>query len=294
MTEATTNYRFDDQVAVVTGAGGGLGRCYALELAQRGAKVVVCDVSAADGVVAEIAAAGGEAVAATSSVATSEGGAAIISAAMENFGRVDIVVNNAGILRDRSFANLSEDELQLVLDVHLRGAFYVTQPAFRQMKQQGYGRLLFTTSAAGLFGNYGQTNYSSAKSGLLGLSRTLALEGAKIGVKSNVIAPLARTQLTQDLMTEEMAAKFGPELVAPMSVYLVSKGCEVSGQVFAAGGGWFGRSFAALTPGWTAPAGEDPTVEDIAAAFDKISAEPGYMIPADATDAMTPMLGEQQ
>ena len=203
--------RFDDQVAVVTGAGHGLGRTYALELAHRGIGVVVVndlgvDVHglgtgpAADVVVEEIRKAGGRAVANTDSVATPEGGRAIVDAAVNEFGRVDIVINNAGILRDKSFHNLSFQEMDDIIDVHLRGAFYVSQPAYRLMREQKYGRFLFTTSAAGLFGNFRQTNYSAAKMGLVGLSNTIAIEGAKNGIHSNAIAPIARTRLTEELL----------------------------------------------------------------------------------------------
>jgi NAD(P)-dependent dehydrogenase (short-subunit alcohol dehydrogenase family) len=291
---------FDDQVAVVTGAGGGLGRTYALELARRGARVVVNDLggnpdgtgsasSPAEQVVAEIKAAGGEAVANFDSVGTPEGGQAIIDAALSNFGRVDIVINNAGILRDKSFVKMTPEEIEAVLTVHLRGAFFVSQPAFRQMKTQGYGRLLFTTSAAGLFGNFGQTNYSAAKMGLVGLSNTLALEGASAGITSNVIAPLARTRLTDELLGP-MGEKLGPELVTPMAIYLVSKECTLTHEVFAAGAGWFGRAFVGLTPGAFPGEIGSATAEDIRDHIGEIRAEDGYMVPTDATNAMGPIM----
>jgi len=200
--------RFDGRVAVITGAGGGLGRMYALELARRGAKVVVNDLggksdgtgkstSMADQVVDEIRAAGGEAAPNYDSVATPEGGESIIRTAVDTFGKVDIVVNNAGILRDRSFVKLSPEELGLVIDVHLKGAFYVSKPAFRLMKDQRYGRLVFTSSAAGLLGNFGQSNYGAAKMGLVGLMHVLAVEGAKYDIRCNAIAPTARTRITE-------------------------------------------------------------------------------------------------
>ena len=202
---------FRDRVAVVTGAGGGLGRTYALELAKRGASVVVNDLggaadgtgaasSAADNVVKEITEAGGVAVANYDSVATPEGGAAIIQTALDNFSKVDVVINNAGILRDKSFSKLSPEELEIVIDVHLKGAFFVSQPAFRVMKEQGYGRFLFTASAAGVFGNFGQSNYGAAKMGLVGLMNVLAVEGAKNNIKANTIMPIANTRLTKDLL----------------------------------------------------------------------------------------------
>jgi NAD(P)-dependent dehydrogenase (short-subunit alcohol dehydrogenase family) len=203
--------RFDGRVAIVTGAGGGLGRTYALELARRGARVVVNDKggaadgtgsgsSMADAVVKEIREAGGSAVASYDSVSTPEGGSAIVKTAVDAFGRVDVVINNAGILRDKTFAKLEPENLEVVLDVHLKGAFFVSQPAFRLMKEQGYGRFLFTASNAGIFGNFGQTNYGAAKMGLVGLSNVLALEGAKNGITSNVLAPMARTRLTESLL----------------------------------------------------------------------------------------------
>ena len=290
---------FDEQVAVITGAGGGLGKTYALDLARRGAKVVVNDLggnpdgtgsgsSPAEDTVAEIKAAGGEAVACFDSVATPEGGQAIIDAAISNFGRVDVVINNAGILRDKSFANMALGEIEAVLDVHLKGAFFVSQPAFRQMKQQGYGRMLHTTSAAGLFGNFGQTNYSAAKAGLLGLSSTIAIEGAKAGITSNVIAPLARTRLTDELLGP-MGEKLGPEHVTAMAVYLVSKDCTLTHEVFAAGAGWFGRVFVGMTPGAFPASGDIATAEDIREQLGEIRAEDGYIVPTDANAAVAPM-----
>ncbi|HEU5323339.1 MAG TPA: SDR family NAD(P)-dependent oxidoreductase, partial [Methylomirabilota bacterium] len=194
--------RFDGRVAVITGAGGGLGRTYAKEIARRGGMVVVNDLggkadgsgassSMADETVKQIVEAGGKAVANYDSVSTPQGGEAIVKAALDNFGRVDVVINNAGILRDKTFAKLAPEDLEIVLDVHLKGAFYVSQPAFRVMKEQNYGRLLFTASGAGIFGNFGQANYASAKAGLVGLVRTLALEGARSNIAVNAIAPVA-------------------------------------------------------------------------------------------------------
>jgi len=217
--------RFDNRVAVVTGAGGGLGRTYALEFAKRGAKVVVNDLggktdgtgkstSMADKVVDEIKAAGGQAVANYDSVSTFEGGEAIIKAAVDNFGTVDVVINNAGILRDKTFAKLEPDDLDAVLAVHLRGAFCVSQPAFKVMKEKGYGRFVFTSSGAGIFGNFGQTNYGAAKMGLVGLMHVLAVEGAKYNIKCNAIAPTARTRMTEDLLGP-MAEFLSPETVTP-------------------------------------------------------------------------------
>jgi NAD(P)-dependent dehydrogenase (short-subunit alcohol dehydrogenase family) len=285
---------FDGRVAIITGAGGGLGKTYAVELARRGARVVVNDLggnpdgsggaaSPADATVAEIAAAGGEAVASYESVATPEGGAAITQTALDTFGTVDIVINNAGILRDKSFANLAVPDLQAVLDVHLLGAFYVTQPAFRVMKQKGYGRLLFTSSAAGVFGNFGQTNYGAAKMGLVGLSNVLAVEGAKAGITANVIAPIARSRLTEELLGP-LADLVAPELVMPLSLYLVSEACTLTHEIFSVGGGKYSRVFIGETPGWFAGKGTHPTVEDIAEHLDDIRSEDGYTVPGNAND----------
>ncbi|HVF74471.1 MAG TPA: SDR family NAD(P)-dependent oxidoreductase [Acidimicrobiales bacterium] len=278
---------FDNQVAVVTGAGGGLGRTYALELARRGAKVVVNDLGgtpdgtgasrAADRVVAEITEAGGEAVASYDSVSTPEGGAEVVQRAIDAFGTVDIVVNNAGFLRDRSFPKLSLEELHGIVEVHLLGAFYVSQPAFRVMKEKGYGRLVFTSSAAGLFGNFGQANYAAAKMGLVGLSNVLALEGATCGVLSNTIAPVAASRLTEELLGDA-AELLAPDLVAPMVVYLASKACDVTGEVYSAAGGRFARVFVGLAPGWFAGKGLQPTAEDVAAHIADIRSEDGYAV----------------
>ncbi|MEZ7981524.1 MAG: SDR family oxidoreductase [Myxococcota bacterium] len=281
--------RFDDRVAVITGAGGGLGKTYALEFAKRGGKVVVNDLggsadgsgagsSMADQVVKEISEAGGTAVANYDSVATVEGGEAIIQTALDNFGQVDIVVNNAGILRDKSFAKLTNAELEIVLDVHLKGAFYVSQPAFRAMKERNYGRFIFTASAAGIFGNFGQTNYGAAKMGLVGLSNVLAVEGKKNNILSNVIAPIARTRLTEDLMGA-LADNLHPEQVTSLVTYLCSEANEETHQIYSVGGGKYSRIFIGMAPGWFAGVGEIPTAEDIAANLGQINSEEGYIIP---------------
>ncbi len=206
-----TDLGFDGKVAIITGAGGGLGRQHALMMAKRGALIVVNDLGgsvdgtgsdkgAAQLVVDEIQAAGGEAVANTDSVATPEGGAAIVQSAVDAFGKVDIVINNAGILRDKSFHNMDADLFDPVIDVHLRGAFNVTQPAWKIMREQGYGRIVSTSSAAGIFGNFGQANYGAAKMGLVGFTNVLAVEGAKYNIKANAIAPLALTRMTEDIL----------------------------------------------------------------------------------------------
>lgn len=283
--------RFDGRVALITGAGGGLGKTYALALAARGAKVVVNDLggnvdgtgqstSLADETVKEILAAGGEAVADYHSVATPEGGEAMVKGAVDAFGRIDIVINNAGILRDKSFAKMLPEELGLVLDVHLKGAFYVSQPAFRMMKQNNYGRFVFTSSAAGLFGNFGQANYAAAKRGLVGLSNVIAVEGAKNNIHSNVIAPLAKTRLSQDVLGP-MADVLDPKLVTPMVVYLVSEQCQLTHEIFSAGGGRFARVFTGLTPGWFAGK-EVPEPESVAKHLEQIMDTQGFTIPTSA------------
>jgi NAD(P)-dependent dehydrogenase (short-subunit alcohol dehydrogenase family) len=292
--------RFDDRVAVITGAGGGLGRTYALEFAKRGGKVVVNDLggaadgsgagtSMADQVVKEITEAGGTAVSNYDSVSTPEGGEAIIQTALDNFGQVDIVVNNAGILRDKSFAKLSPQELEIVLDVHLKGAFFVTQPAFRVMKERNYGRIVHTASAAGIFGNFGQTNYGAAKMGLVGLSNVLAVEGAKHNIKSNVIAPIARTRMTEDLLGP-MADHVKPECVTPLTVYLCSEACEVTHSIYSVGGGRYARIFIGMAPGWLKGVGTPASVEDIASNWDKINSVEGYTIPDSIADEMKALL----
>jgi 3-hydroxy-3-methylglutaryl CoA synthase/NAD(P)-dependent dehydrogenase (short-subunit alcohol dehydrogenase family)/putative sterol carrier protein len=268
--------RFDDRVAIVTGAGGGLGRVYALELAKRGARVVVNDLGGArdgsgsgsarpaDAVVQEIVAAGGEAVANYDSVATVEGGARIVATALEHFGRVDVLINNAGILRDKSFAKMTPEQWNGVLDVHLQGAYNVTQPAFRAMRENGYGRIVMISSVSGLFGNFGQTNYSAAKMGLVGLMNTLKLEGNKYGVKVNTVAPTAATRMTEDVMPPDLADKLEPELVAPLVIFLCSERCADTGLILHAGGGFFNRIAVSAAP--TVPVGDGeriPTLEEI-------------------------------
>ena len=292
--------RFDDRVAIITGAGGGLGKTYAREFAKRGAKVVVNDLggaadgsgagtSMADQVVKEINESGGTAVANYDSVATPEGGEAIIKTALDEFGQVDIVVNNAGILRDKSFAKLSPEELEIVLDVHLKGGFFVSQPAFRAMKERNYGRFVHTSSAAGIFGNFGQTNYGAAKMGLVGLSNVLAVEGAKNNIKSNVIAPIARTRMTEDLLGP-MAENVKPECVTPLTVYLCSEQCEVTHSIYSVGGGRYARIFVGMADGWFKGVGEPASVEEIAANWDAIHSDEGYIIPDSIADEMKALL----
>ena len=284
---------FDGRVAVVTGAGGGLGRTYALELARRGAAVVVNDLggrvdgeggddTAAQRVVDEITAAGGEAAPNHDSVATPEGGASIVRTAVEAYGKVDVVINNAGFLRDKSFLKLTWDDLDAVIDVHLKAAFYVSQPAFAVMKEHGYGRFVFTASNA-TFGNFGQTNYSAAKMGLVGLSNTIAVEGQRAGILSNVIMPVARTRMTEELLGA-FADHLAPELVTPMVVFLASEACTTTHGAFSAAGGRYAKVMWALGQGWFAGSGVTPTAEDVQAHLDEIMADEGYLVPQSTTD----------
>ena len=254
-----TELRFDGRVAIITGAGGGLGRSHALLLASRGAHVLVNDLggaldgsgasaSAAQRVVDEITALGGSAAANHDSVATAEGGEAIVQAALDAFGRVDVLINNAGILRDKAFHKMDAAFIDQVIDVHLKGALYVSQPAFALMRAQGYGRIVNTSSASGLFGNFGQANYGAAKAGLAGFTRVLAIEGAEHGIKVNAIAPIALTRMTEGILGD-LAAKVAPETVSPLVAYLTNEECTVNGHIYSVAGGRIARIFVAETYG---------------------------------------------
>ena len=295
-----SDINFDGRVAIVTGAGGGIGRTYALDLARRGAQVVVNDLggsvdgtggehTAAQKVVDEIVAAGGEAVPNYDSVSSPEGGASIVQTAVDAFGKVDIVVNNAGILRDKSFLKLEWADLDAVLDVHLKAAFYVSKPAFAVMKENGYGRFVFTASNA-TFGNFGQSNYSAAKAGLIGLSNVLAVEGARNNILSNVIMPVAFTR-----MTEELLGDFGKvltaESVTPMVTYLCSEACTTTHGAYSAAGGRYAKVFTGLAPGWFAGAGNPVSAEDIATNIGQITAEEGYIVPQSTQDEIMALAG---
>ena len=280
---------YDGKVVIITGAGGGLGRQHALLLASRGALVVINDLGgsidgsgsdkgAAEHVVDEIKAAGGEAVADTNSVATPEGGAAIVQTAIDAYGKVDVVINNAGILRDKSFHKMTPDLLNPVLDVHLKGAFYVTQPAWVVMREQGYGRIVSTSSAAGVFGNFGQSNYGAAKMGLVGFTRVLAAEGAKYNIKANAIAPLALTRMTENLMGGAFGDKLAPSLVSPLVAYLAHEDCPVNGQLFSVGGGRVAHVFIAETQGYFK---EALALEDVRDNWSTITDRDGYAVPGN-------------
>ncbi len=295
--------RLDGRVAIVTGAGAGLGRAYALELARRGARVVVNDLGGArdgsgtgsagpaDRVVAEIMALGGEAVASYDSVSTPEGGEAITRRAVEAFGRVDILINNAGILRDKTLLKMEKADWEQVRAVHLDGAFYVTRAAFQRMREQGYGRIVLTTSAAGLFGNFGQANYSAAKLGLVGLMNTLKLEGEKYNIKVNAVAPIAATRLTEDILPPDLFARLKPEYVTPLVLYLCAEQCPVSGAVYNAGMGFFNRAAVLSGPGVMLSDGHQiPSPESLSARLPDILRMTGAREFYNATEALGVLL----
>jgi NAD(P)-dependent dehydrogenase (short-subunit alcohol dehydrogenase family) len=282
---------FDGKVAIITGSGGGLGREHALMMASRGALVVVNDLGgaidgtgsdkgAAERVVDEIKAAGGEAVADTNSVATVEGGAAIVKTALDAFGRIDIVVNNAGILRDKSFHNMTPDLWAPVVDVHLNGAYYVTSAAWPHMREQSYGRVVSTASGAGIFGNFGQANYGAAKTALVGFSRVLAVEGAKYNIKANVISPVAKTRMTEDLLGP-IGDKLEPRYVAPVVTYLAHESCVPTGRVFSVAGGRVAEIFIGEGPGYTNP---DLSPELIAENWEAVTNRDEYEVPTQMGD----------
>lgn len=290
-------FDFDGRVAVITGAGNGLGRAHALLLASRGAKVVVNDLAglpnvkqqpksdAAASVVDEIRRAGGLAVADPHSVTE---GDRIIETAMDAFGRLDIVICNAGILRDRSFRNMTDDEWNQVVDVHLFGSYKTARSAWPHMQAANYGRLIFTASAAGLYGNFGQANYSAAKLGIYGLTRALAVEGASKNIRANCIAPLAASRLSATVFSDDMMQKLRPEAVSPLVAYLCHEDCPDTGGIFEVGGGWISKVRWARAQG----AAFDPltghSIEDIAAAWDKITCFDGGDHPHDVASCFAP------
>ncbi|MBX9641580.1 MAG: SDR family NAD(P)-dependent oxidoreductase [Mycobacteriaceae bacterium] len=288
---------FTGQTAIVTGAGRGLGRLYALELARRGASVVVndlggtmhgdgSDATVADQVVAEIQAAGGTAVASHESVASPEGGEAIVATAVENFGRLDAVVSNAGIFNSIPFDELSADDWRRMLTVHLDGGFYLSQPAYRLMKAQGYGRFVFISSSGGMFGQPLEAHYAAAKAGLVGLSNVIAIEGAEHGIFSNTVLPFGFSRMvTETVGDPEALEEIGfldiikPELVVPMVVFLASRACQLSHQNFSACAGRFARVFVGLGQGWLTDTGGEPTADDIAAHLEEVSSTEPFTVP---------------
>ena len=276
-----SDLRFDGRVAVVTGGGRGLGREYALLLASQGAKVVVndlgggldgdgADTAPAETVVREIAAAGGDAVASTDSVATPAGGKAIIGTALDRYGRIDILVHNAGIVRRASLKEMTHDDFEAVIDVHLRGAFHVVRPAFPVMCAAGYGRIVMTSSIGGLYGNHEVANYAVAKSGVIGLSNVAAMEGAAEGVKSNVIVPAAVTRMADGIDTSKYPP-MGADLVAPVVGWLAHESCSVTGEILVALAGRVARAVVAETPGVYRPSWSMADVGEHMAAIRDVS-----------------------
>lgn len=289
--------RFDNRVAIVTGGARGLGRSHSLALAARGAKVVVndlggsafgggADASAADAVVAEIKAAGGDAVANHDSVLN---GAKIVQTAMDTYGRVDIVINNAGILRDASFHKMTDEDWDLVYNVHVKGAYAVTHAAWPHMRAALYGRVIFTASAAGIYGNFGQANYSMAKIGLYGLCRSLAYEGKKHNIVCNVIAPFAGSRMTETVLPSKVLDKIKPEYVSPLMVKLCSEAHTDGGGLYEVGAGWFGRLRWERTTGLTMDLDEGVTAEKLAENWDRVVDFSDATHPRHIGDALKPL-----
>jgi NAD(P)-dependent dehydrogenase (short-subunit alcohol dehydrogenase family) len=293
---------FTDQVAIVTGAGRGLGRLYALEFARRGASVVVndpggtmhgegSDAGIADDVVAEILAAGGMAVASYDSVGTPAGGRAIVESAVDAFGRVDTVVSNAGIFNSIPFDQLSPDDWRRMLQVHLDGGFYVSQPAYQVMSRQRYGRFVFISSSAGNFGQPMEAHYAAAKTGLVGLSNVIAIEGAAHGILSNSVLPTGFSRMvTETVGDEKFLAESGfmrairPELVVPLVVFLASRSCDFTHRNYSACAGRYARVFVALAEGWLADTDGDPTADDIGSHLEELSMTDPYIVPDTIVD----------
>jgi NAD(P)-dependent dehydrogenase (short-subunit alcohol dehydrogenase family) len=278
--------RFDDQVVIVTGAGNGLGKCHALEFARRGAKVVVNDLggardgsgsssAAADEVVSQIESEGGDAIANGANVADYEQVSSMVADTLEKWGGVDVLVNNAGILRDKTFVKMDLADFQLVLDVHLRGSVNCSKAVWELMKEQQYGRIVMTSSSSGIYGNFGQTNYGAAKMGLIGFMNSLALEGQKYGIHVNSLAPVAATRMTEDLMPDNVLQMLLPESVTPAVIFMGSREAP-TGQIIAAGAGVFARVVVSETPGVFLPA-EQRDAEHVASAWSEIANSDGLV-----------------
>ncbi|WP_406813399.1 SDR family NAD(P)-dependent oxidoreductase [Mycobacterium sp. M23085] len=294
---------FNDQAVIVTGAGRGLGRLYALDLANRGASVVVndlggsmggegSDATVADEVVREITEAGGIAVASHDSVDSPEGGAAIVQTAVEHFGRLDAVVSNAGIFNSVPFDEMSPEKWRQMLSVHLDGGFHLSQPAFKVMKEQKYGRFVFISSSGGMFGQHLEAHYGAAKAGLVGLSNVISLEGLEHGISSNTVLPFGFSRMVTETVDAKTLAETGlkelilPEKVVPMVVYLASRNCEVTHQNYSALAGRYGRVFIGLGNGWLAHKDVTPTADDIAEHFAEVSQTESYTIPDNIYDEL--------
>jgi NAD(P)-dependent dehydrogenase (short-subunit alcohol dehydrogenase family) len=274
--------RFDGQVVAITGAAQGVGRGYARAFAARGAKVVINDLARdedgqplAEELAAEIRASGGEAIANADSVATREGGEALIKAALDQWGRIDVLIHNAGILRDSTFAKMAPEQIEAVMAVHLLGAFHTGQPAFRWMRDNGGGRILLTSSASGLFGNFGQSNYAAAKLGMVGLVRVLALEGAKYGIHANAISPYANTGLTGGDQADD--AMLSPANIAPTALVLCHRDCPSNGEIFQTAAGWTGRVVIGLTEGYALE--DRSSADELFAHWDQIRSGPTVELP---------------
>ena len=293
--------RFDNRVAIVTGAGNGLGRAHALLLASRGAKVVVNDPggavdgkggghAAADKVVDEIKSAGGQAVANYDSVAEAASAANIVKTAVDAFGTVDIVVNNAGVLRDKTFHNMTVEDFDFVVKVHFLGTAYVTHAAWPILRAKAYGRVVVTSSNSGIYGNFGQSNYGGAKLAVVGFMNALRLEGQKYNIFINALAPIAGTRMTESLMTPEVLAKLDPAFVSPMVAYLCSEQCQRTGEIWSAGAGTFARIEYREAPGLRIE-GRAPTLEDVADNIEKIADHSTNRVFRTSTEEVAAVVG---